>query len=203
MNINIKKPNAVYYILPITLFVIVLCYSIIHGLRHPESTASFLEFAKKFMSVKLIKVTTEPALEFVFLFIGNSFSSLFMMVGGILFGIYPLYNICNNANMNGMVIAFTCHNVGLGFTLANLLPHILTELTAFFISSGLGLWLGVKFFRKLFFHEHEEFKAAFGYSWRKFYTIVIPLLLISALIEAFVTPHIGRLFLPSGIHLLK
>ena len=200
---NNSKPSFVFYVLSAVLFVAVLFYSFIYGLKNPQSTASMITWAKDFLSAKFLSTTTVPILKFILLFISNSIVNFLMIIGGIIFGIYPIYTIFNNASLTGTVLSFSYHKFGLVVTLANYLPHSLTELTAFFISAGLGLWLGVKFFRKIFFREHEEFRAAFKCAWQKYYKVILPLLLISAIIEAFVTPHIARLFLPQGVNLLK
>ncbi|MDO8509028.1 MAG: stage II sporulation protein M [Nanoarchaeota archaeon] len=79
----------------------------------------------------------------VFIFFNNAFSSLIGLVLGIFLGIFPLIITITNGIVLGYVMNRTIAVVGV-FQLWRLLPHGIIELTAVFISLGLGLRLGVE-----------------------------------------------------------
>jgi stage II sporulation protein M len=93
--------------------------------------------------------------------------------------------VFTNANIIGIVIAVFRTREGFVRVAMSLLPHGIFEIPAILIASGYGLWLGVKFYRRLRYG--EPFLEAFWFSLRKYFTVVLPLLLIAAFIEAYIT----------------
>jgi len=117
----------------------------------------------------------------LFIFQNNITSAFASMIFGLALGIFPIFNIIFNGGILGYVAALTTDKFGF-FSLWRILPHGIFELPAIFISIGLGIRLGTFIFsrkkRKL-----DELKYRFWSSMKVFFTIVLPLLVIAAIIE--------------------
>jgi len=127
---------------------------------------------------------------FVFIFLNNASKAFFVVLTGFFFGIIPIFFVFTNANLIGIVIAVFGAREGFLRVVLSLLPHGIFEIPAVLIASGYGLWLGVKFYRKIRFG--EPFKEAFLFSMKKYFTVVFPLLLLAAFIEAYITTLITK-----------
>lgn len=125
---------------------------------------------------------------FVFIFLNNTVKIFIMMLAGTIFGLAPLYFIYSNGVILGLVSAFITQRLGFSIVLAGILPHGIFELTAMGIAGAYSFWLGYKFYRRLRFK--ESFLPALQSGLRNFARIILPLLLLAAAIEAFVTPFI-------------
>lgn len=122
---------------------------------------------------------------FLYIFLNNASKALFVVLTGFFFGIAPIFFVFTNANLIGVVIAVFGAREGFVRVALSLLPHGIFEIPAILIASGYGLWLGVRFYRKI--HFGEPFKEAFYFAIRKYFTVVFPMLLLAAFIEAYVT----------------
>jgi stage II sporulation protein M len=127
---------------------------------------------------------------FIFIFLNNSIKALLVIMTGFLFGIVPIFFVFSNANLIGVVLAIFGAREGFVRVVLSLLPHGIFEIPAILIASGYGLWLGVRFYRKLRYG--ETFREAFWFAVRKYFTVVFPLLLLAAFIEAYLTTLITR-----------
>lgn len=114
-----------------------------------------------------------------FIFLNNVQSSFFGMILGVLLGIFPIITIVVNGYILGFVASASVQTNGF-FVLWRLLPHGIFELSAIFISLGMGLKLGTFIFQK---NKGESFKEYFWNSLRVFLFVVIPLLIVAAVIE--------------------
>ncbi|MBS3094358.1 stage II sporulation protein M [Candidatus Pacearchaeota archaeon] len=114
-----------------------------------------------------------------FIFLNNlqsSFAGLFL---GLFFGIVPIIVTLVNGFILGFVARIAVNADGI-FALWKVFPHGIFELPAVFISLGLGVKFGTFIFNKKIF---ESFKDYLWNSLRVFILIVVPLLIISAIIE--------------------
>ena len=114
-----------------------------------------------------------------FIFFNNLKSSFFGMIFGVLIGIFPMISVVSNGYLLGFVGAFSVELGGLS-VLLRLLPHGIFELSAVFISLGMGIKLGTIIFRKNY---KKVFRDYFLNSLKVFLLVVIPLLVIAAIIE--------------------
>lgn len=149
--------------------------------------AAFFSVAKDFSQPKT----------FLFIFLNNSGKALMIILLGFFFGIIPLLSLGANGFILGVVLAVIRVDEGreafLGAILS-LLPHGVLEIPAIIICSGLGLMLGVKFFRWL--AKKEPFKKNLKLALVKFCKVVLPLIAIAAFVETFISPHITNKLLP-------
>jgi len=114
-----------------------------------------------------------------FIFLNNIQSSFMGMIFGFFLGLFPLFAITSNGYLLGFVASISV-DVGGIFVLWRLLPHGIFELSAIFISLGIGLKFGTFIFQK---NKSESFRKYLWNSLRVYLFIVIPLLIIAAIIE--------------------
>ncbi|MEM4181627.1 MAG: stage II sporulation protein M [Candidatus Pacearchaeota archaeon] len=117
---------------------------------------------------------------FLLLFFNNARSSLFAIVLGLFFSVIPLLILFFNGYLIGFVVNLVAKEKSL-FEIWRLLPHGIFELPAFFISCVLGMNLGLVVLREFSFKKTIE---SLEQALRIFVSILIPLLLIAAFIEA-------------------
>lgn len=114
-----------------------------------------------------------------FIFLNNLQASFIGITFGIFLGITPVFLAIVNGYVLGFVASLTVNQEGV-LSLLNLLPHGIFELSAVFISLGLGLNLGSLIFQK---NKKKFFKKNILKSAKVFLFIVVPLLILAAIIE--------------------
>lgn len=118
-----------------------------------------------------------------FIFQNNSSGAFFSMIFGAILGVAPVVNALVNGALLGYVFSLASSEAGLGVILY-LVPHGIFELPAVFIALGLGMKFGMFVFAGKG-RRGEEFRKRFWNSLKVFFTIVLPLLIIAAVIEGF------------------
>lgn len=109
-----------------------------------------------------------------FIVLNNLKSALMMFLLGIVF--LPVIGII----LNGYLIGSTIRNVSAEFGISTwfmLLPHGIFEIPAICIALGLGLRIGMEWFRG------KEFKKRYLEGIGVFFYVVVPLLIIAGIIE--------------------
>lgn len=127
---------------------------------------------------------------FLFIFLNNSVKAFLSLVFGFFFGIVPILFIFGNGELVGIVISVVAREAGLKEIAFGLVPHGIFEVPAVIIAAGYGLWLGHRFYKRL--RHKEPFKGAFKIAIKGYFKIVLPLLLIAALVETYVTSALLR-----------
>jgi stage II sporulation protein M len=112
---------------------------------------------------------------------------------GLLFGIGPVIFLIINGYTIGNLISFASSKVSIYKIGLAIIPHGIFEVPAVLIAASYGLWWGVKNYRK--FRYKDSFRDDFSLPIKRYINIVIPLLLIGAFVEAYITPLIIRLFI--------
>jgi stage II sporulation protein M len=123
---------------------------------------------------------------FLFIFFNNVSKSFLWMVLGVIGSIPPLFF----AIINGFFLGWFSQSVvleqSLGFTLAALLPHGVIEIPTILLSSAAGMGLGYQVINRI--RGKGSIRTEFGQALRLFIYKIIPLLLLSAVIEVTLTP---------------
>lgn len=122
---------------------------------------------------------------FLFIFLNNSIKSFFVLFLGFFFGIIPIYFVVANGELIGLVLGVSYEASGWDKLAIGLLPHGIFEIPALILTSSYGMWLGIKFYERLRFK--KPFAPALNFVFWKYLRIILPMLLIAALIETFVT----------------
>lgn len=134
------------------------------------------------------------------LLLSNMVSALMPIVIGLVpFLRLPAFPLGLNALLMGALAAYYQRSgFGLAAYLAGTLPHGITEIAALACSCGAGLYLCDTLTDRMRGRKEEPSAAqALSECIRVYTRRVVPLLIFSAVIEAYVTPRIFALFMPS------
>jgi stage II sporulation protein M len=127
---------------------------------------------------------------FIRIFLNNYISTLLTLLLGLFFGIGPVLFLIINGYTLGNLIAFASSKVGFYKIGLAIVPHGIFEVPAVLLAASYGLWWGVKNYRKIRYK--DNFRDDFPLPMKRYVNIVIPLLLIGAFVEAYITPLIIR-----------
>lgn len=192
-------PPALHELIPVTAgaFLVLVVIGYIVGLLRPEMTAPFLEMLTGVMEDRGLVDADGAALMTAIL--GNNLSALFIAIflGLIPFIRLPAMELGINALMLGALGAYYQQNgISLVAYLVGTLPHGVTELTALVMAIAAGLNIcGAVSGALLHRGEKGAVARAIGDSMLLYARFIVPLLLISAFIETFITPRLLSLFL--------
>jgi stage II sporulation protein M len=135
----------------------------------------------------------KPERIFLVILMNNlSVSLLILILGLVPIVILPPYPIISTFLSVGVLLAYF-HIVGgnaLDALIKGILPHGMIELTGMLFTSSLGIYLSKSIAKKLFSkHRHEiELKLVFIQTARSFILVSVPLIVLAAAIEGFITP---------------
>lgn len=127
---------------------------------------------------------------FWMIFTNNAMAGFFVLVTGVMpFVFAPIWAVVSNAALAGVVIAVSQDSgAGLGEIMGSLLPHGIFELPAFFFTAGLGLSICHIATKKIFGRGAGlSFWKEFWRAWQSFVFVALPLFLLAAFVEAFIT----------------
>lgn len=174
-----------------TLFIFLA--SIVAGILvtvgNPEAGQQMLNIFKETLLPEFL--ANSPAMLAVKLFLNNLEACIFMFLGGASLGVLTAFIIMTNGVVIGSVIELFRQQEGILYIAAALIPHGIFEISAFIIAGSLGFQLARELLRE-WNGEGDAAVAALGMG-RIFLRVVIPLVAIAALTEAFITPEIIRL----------
>ncbi len=143
-----------------------------------EGLKQFFETFKDFLS--------NPVTLMLIIFANNASKALIAMLAGFFFGIFPVIFVALNGYIIGAVVSLREPEMGMLGVVIAILPHGLFEIPAIILACAYGMWLGYRFYRSLF--AGEEFKPHLMQALRVYVRIILPVLLLAAMIEAFITP---------------
>ncbi|MFZ2071123.1 MAG: stage II sporulation protein M [Halobacteriota archaeon] len=115
-------------------------------------------------------------LVFALILMNNAFACFLDIISGPLVGIFPIFS----SFINGGLVGWFAREEGL-IVLIGIVPHGLFELPAFFISAAIGLKLGREVLKS---KGERNFTVELRKGLRLFFTLIILLLFIAALIES-------------------
>jgi stage II sporulation protein M len=187
---NSEKKYIASLRLPFALTLSVFVVAIIAGYTTGGSIASqILEIMQETFGVI---AELHPLILLAIIFLNNAAKSFAALVLGLLLGIPPLLFIIINGAIIGIVAYEISTSYGSLFILAALLPHGIFELPAVLLSAAIGIKLGGRVLNRV--KSENGIKTEFRRGLRFFVTRIIPLLIIAAVIEVFVTPLFIYLF---------
>lgn len=133
-------------------------------------------------------ISDNPALITLYLFINNLQACILLFLGGATLGIFTLLVLAVNGMLVGAIVGLQLPEQGPVWIAAALLPHGIFEIPAILIAGGLGFLLGEAILREAQGSGDAAAEAKrFG---KTFLRVVVPLLMVAAVIEAFITPLI-------------
>ena len=157
---------------------------------YPEAASQLQDllkqFAKMFHGMPKLKLAA-------WIFLNNSLKTLLAILLGPLLGLAPVVFLIVNGAILGAVIPVAIESKGLWHSIMTIVPHGILELPAIFLVTSIGIKLGLHPFRHLAGKADTTFLSELGHGLRLFFGVILPLLLVAAAIEVFVTPLIAGL----------
>ena len=175
------------FLMLFAVFFIASAIGYVFASNNPNAGKSFVE--QLFEGFRFIDFSN-PLEVFGIIFLNNTLKSLISLLTGFFFGIFPLFFIFINGYLIGVVVFVKGSEVGIQTILLALLPHGIFEIPAVILASAYGMRLGSLFYRKVFKGETIDMGDALRFFLRKFLKIIVPILLVAAFVETFITPAI-------------
>lgn len=180
------KKNVKNYICLVTgLFLVSAAVGYYVALKNQDGARAIVEQIS--LALGFIKGWNSFSM-FLLIFLNNAIKALLILVLGILFGLVPLIFIFVNGFAVGIIILVASQKIGTAKVFLGLAPHGILEIPGILLAAGYGLWLGSVFYRSLKYG--EPFKEAFFWALKKYFKIIVPLLFLAAIIEAFLTSYL-------------
>ncbi|MBN2245620.1 MAG: stage II sporulation protein M [Candidatus Aminicenantes bacterium] len=184
------------FILSAVLFTVTAVLAYIYFLYHPEQAQSV--FAK-LAEILRRKIPLQSGFkQAIAIFINNSMGSfLALFLGLVPFLFLPILSIISNGTAMGIVSAVSAaQGLNPSKIFISIAPHGLLELPALFYAAGLGIYISREIIKHLLFQEYvrEPFIPLIRKIIITFLAVILPLLLIAALIESFITPALIKIF---------
>ncbi len=123
-----------------------------------------------------------------FLLLNNSRAFILSILGALTLGLLTAWAMLFNGVIVGNVGAYIASEVGIGYILVGLLPHGIFELPALFVAAGVGFRLLYRVGQRVRGGRDAVFTKPYLYRTAVLVLAAWVLLLVAALVEAFVTP---------------
>ncbi|MHC1564035.1 MAG: stage II sporulation protein M [Candidatus Hecatellaceae archaeon] len=158
------------------------------------AAAGYLSAEK--VSEQLMKVLSEelspfaelpPPLLALAIFTNNFSKTLIIMLLGLLFAVPPVLFILANGFILGVVGFEVIECKGILFLALGVLPHGVFEVSAAALSTALGIKIGIAAYRRAK-RRSFEVQRTLKLCLKTYFSLVVPLLFLAALVETYVTP---------------
>lgn len=131
----------------------------------------------------------------IMIFVNNFLKTLILgVLLGLFIGIPPVIFVF----LNGLLIGLTCsvaiEDFGVALTLASILPHGVLEIPALLISSALGIRVGLTVYGRIK-RRVLDVKGTLKGCVKAYFKIAVPLLMMAAVIEVYITPLVMDYFI--------
>jgi len=146
--------------------------------QHFES--SVVGFIKNFRGLSKLELAAA-------IFLNNTLKTVLAILLGSLFGIIPAVFLLGNGIALGVIFSLSAQTRGLWLSLLSIVPHGLLELPAVFLGTSIGLMVGSRVMKQFFSRPETTIGSELVQGLRFFITVILPLLFIAALVEAFLT----------------
>jgi len=124
------------------------------------------------------------------IFANNAVKTLLVIVLGIVFAIVPIVFIVVNGVAIGVVLSLVTQSQGLAYSVLAIIPHGVFELPGVLSGAAIGVMLGSKATKRLFRRSEFNVGSELSRAVKIFLTIILPLLAIGAITEAYLTAAI-------------
>ncbi len=173
-----------FLIASLIFFAVGLTFGVAIASHYPGLADHFGDSITGFL--KTFRGLPKPQLA-VAIFLNNSVKTLAAILLGLAIGIVPALFLVVNGVVLGVVFFLSSHSRGVWPSLLAILPHGILELAAVFLGTAIGLMLGDHVLKRILKKSEAKIKTELGRALRFFAIVIVPMLLIAALIEAFVT----------------
>lgn len=121
------------------------------------------------------------------IFFNNASKTLIAITLGGLFGIIPGIFLLTNGVAIGVVFSLATQSRGLALSLLSIMPHGILELPAVILGTSIGFMVGNHAVKTILRKSDAALFVELKRGLRYFCSVIAPLLIVAALIEAFVT----------------
>jgi stage II sporulation protein M len=121
------------------------------------------------------------------IFLNNSVKTLAAILLGLAIGIVPALFLIVNGVVLGVVFVLSSYSRGIWPSLLSIVPHGILELSAVFLGTATGLLLGNVVLKRILRKSDAELRPALSRALRFYAIVILPMLLVAAMIEAFIT----------------
>lgn len=171
------------------LFLVAMCIGWIGTANNPSIGENLLMLFQKEVAGQI--TVNDPVDMCAKLFVNNLEACILLFLGGASFGILTLFIMSLNGIVIGAVTEIISHGHSAIFIAAALVPHGIFEIPAFLISGALGFLIAQSLMYE--WYGSADTAADAGKYARIFLGIVLPLVAMAALVEAFITPAVIQL----------
>lgn len=189
MNINETKEYIIslksYIIFSCYIFIISIILGYIFAQNNPEEIAKFLEEIRSLFPVDENSTSSQI---FWFIFKNNASKIFLLLPLGIFAGLFPLFFIFVNGLIFGIFAQISSTMISWKFFVLGIAPHGIIEIPVLILATAIGLKIGKIAIWKIF-KKDGNFIKEFSQALKFYIIVLIPLLFISALIEAYITPY--------------
>ena len=173
-----------YLIASLTLFAAGAAAGLVAVYRIPSLADHFQDtlanFVRMFAGMPPLKLAGA-------IFLNNAFKTLCAIVLGLFFGIIPGIFLLANGAALGVAMSISVQARGLWPSLMAILPHGILELPAVFLGTSIGLMIGRQALQRFAGRTETPIGAELLQGLKYFCTVIVPLLLAAAFVEAFLT----------------
>jgi stage II sporulation protein M len=121
------------------------------------------------------------------IFLNNAVKTFLAIVLGALLGIIPVIFLFANGIALAVAWSLSSQSRGAWLSLLSILPHGVIELPAVFLGTSIGMMIGAQTLKRLTGKSDTTVGAELLQGLRYFCSVLLPLLVLAALVEAFVT----------------
>ena len=122
------------------------------------------------------------------IFLNNVIVSLFILISGFLMSVFWILILFGNVMIMWIILPLAIEKVWILKALLAILPHWITEIFAVLLSLALALKITTIVFKKVWNWKQNKLIPYLKEIFIFYLIFVIPLFLLSAIIEAFITP---------------
>ena len=127
------------------------------------------------------------------IFLNNTAKSAAAIILGTLVGILPVVFLLINGVALGAIVYISLGTRGIWQSTMTILPHGILELPAVLLATSIGLLLGGRAIKRLAGKSAVSLREELVQAGKFFCAVIVPVLLVAALVEAYLTPIIAKL----------
>ncbi len=181
-----ERPSIQATIVAAAFFALSVGIGVAIVTRDPAVGAEVMTLFRDTVAGQLL--SDSPAVLAGKIFLNNLGTCLLLFLGGASFGVVTLLVLTVNGLLIGAVMELVRQQQGLLFVAAALAPHGIFEIPSFLVAGGLGLLLGQELAAE--WHGRGDAASRAPPLARLFLRVVVPLLAVAAVVEAFITPAV-------------
>lgn len=192
-NVTLKSLIP-YFLLGAAIYLTILFLGYVAGSIHPTFAQ---QVSQKFQTVQGNTLRSQPVyIETVILFISNAFLGFLIIYAGYMFAqgtghwFGSIIVTLSSATQIGAIMAYIAERVGVKLMFIAIMPHGILEFSAIFMCVGIGLMLGYHIMKQKCIDPNYTGSKLVNICLRIFAMYIIPLYLVAAIVEAYITPII-------------